>query len=214
MNDSQPMTDHTQAEAALGRFLDGLPNWDSAEAMAHRSNCADCRDDLDAARAMLHATSIRETPISYRSDAILSAVLRDTRQRRFYRWTIRATGAIGLATAASLAVVYLLPQRTEIDKPVANSSQKIDVAQPIPSMNPLVDPREALAKLAGKLADDVSPGPVELPKLPEVVAEDTWKPLRETGESASKSMQPLASTAKRALGAFLKTTSTINRNAQ
>lgn len=186
---------------------------------AHLASCADCRALGTAAhrlRVGLLATAV-PTPPAGLADRIVAGVLADHRRRRRRRALVVA--AAGLAVAASVVLALVLKDRLAPSPsgfvqndpgPPANPP-----AAPPPSLNENMEQAtSAVASLARRTADEtMSNGQLLVPSVPldmppeEVLGPPLESPaqsLREAGQGVVTGLEPVTTSARRALDMFLR----------
>src|SRR5262249_25542875 len=195
-------------QAALQQLLDGLPDWDSPAAAAHRAVCPACREELSLSRSWSQLTIV---PVAVPPDLaprLLSAAVRDPRRRTLVR-----TAGLALALAASIvvAVVGFWPTQPPEQGPVV-------VAPPAPAPAPspeapkpisdaVAEARNALVNLTMRTAAETRDGSARLlpsPKMPELPdTADHLEPLADARTGAVRSVEPVTSSARRAFDFIL-----------
>jgi hypothetical protein len=200
------------AQHALQLLLDGVAVWDSPEASDHRAVCGDCRDDYALARE-LHATphSLSSAVVvpAELGPRIFHATVVDRRHRRLVRRV--GAGAAALAASLALAVLVVPPPNQQVRSVPAPAAEGVAL-QPIKPLGAAVEEaRDAVLALTKRTASETRDSSVRLlPKLPdppEPMTINLDEPLADAQASAAKSVQPLATSAKRAMQLFLKTNS-------
>ena len=201
-----------------GALLDG-------EADEHAKHCSECAARVGAARRLVDGLRLLKAPVlgPDLAAAIVVASLRDMRRRRQMRRTL-----VGLAVAASvlaaIAVGYsgnAVPRRINSDQ-FGGTTKAPAGRQPaalartegtLPLRDTVAEASEAVASLTSRTADravdetrfllPIVPAPslssLDLPD-PAVPA----KPLREASERVSAGLEPVASSARRAVNLFLR----------
>jgi hypothetical protein len=203
----------------LQQRLDGTAI-ESPEWIEHLRGCADCRA-LEAATQRLQDGIRRLTSPLPPADFAARIADRVVLERRRARRRARRRWAVTLALAASLFLAVALrldwhgPQmepETEKQGPVVKNPA------PEPKTTPtlresVTEAREAVAALTTQTAEETV-GPtrwlmpnVSRPELPQVDLESIeppTQPLREAGEGVSSGLEPVTSSARRAVGLFLR----------
>ena len=211
MTDFEPIDDGTRpgcetGSEALQRFFDGEAAWDSSAAFAHRRTCIDCRDELALARHVVAVPNVAAIVPSDLSHRLLKGAIADHRRRRFSRFA----GA-GFALAASIVAVVIV---TYSPANVFGPKQTVEVvsAKPPAVNKPLgetvSEARDAVVALTLRTANetrDSSAWSLALPKRPAgPVIPDGLDPLADAQAGAARSVEPLASSARRAVNLFLR----------
>jgi hypothetical protein len=223
MSDPEPTTDPAiarpgcePARAALQRLLDREPNWDTREAVAHRAGCLDCREELALARSMSGAL----TPAAFPSELtgrVVGAAVSAHRKRRL-AWYAGA----GAAVAASVLVAALVLQpRTQTITETRTVAAVTRPAEPPAPQRPLgeavSEARDALVALTRRTATetrDTSASLMPTPKLPDMPETGAGlEPLADARAGAARSVEPLQTSARRALNLFLRAADPPNKQA-
>ena len=194
--------------AALQRLLDGEPAWDAPEAEAHRTTCADCREELALARGFVRLPA----PVipSDLANRILDTAVTDRRRRR----RLRFAGA-GLSLAASVLVgIFAVHSRVRTQAVQEGSyalvQPKAEPAKPLGDA--VAEARDALVALSKRTATETRDRSVLLipatkfPDMPD--GDERLEPLADARSGASRSMEPFAASARRAVNFFLKAADT------
>jgi hypothetical protein len=196
--------------SALQRLLDGEPSWDSSEAAAHRTACADCREELALARSMVRLPAAVTVPVGL-ADRTLGAALAARRRRRAFGFA----GA-GMALAASVVIVVLAnrprPAPTPEPGPVAvvpGPNPEVAVAVPPKPLSEAVsEARDAIVRLTKRTTTE--PGERIGRLLPNPTLKgaeddgDQLQPLADARSGAARSMDPIRQSARRAVNLFLR----------
>lgn len=208
------------AHDLLQQSLDGVfiesPEW-----LAHLRDCADCRSLAAAGRRLqdgLHLLPAPQPPadLALRIAEAVRLDRRQTRRRARRRW------AVGLALAAGLLLALGL-RFSWHERPTAPEgppSQPVAKNAPQPEIKPAATLRESAAELgevfaslSNQTADETvgqtrrwvsnvsSPA---LPKVDLLAMEPPTRPLREAGEGVSEGLEPVATSARRAVDLFLR----------
>lgn len=197
-------------QSALQRLLDGEPNWDSPEAAAHRTSCADCREELLLARSMVRLPATVTVPAGL-TDRTLGAALAARRRRR-----IVAIAGAGAALAASVLVVVLMNRPHPAPTPGGEAvavvpAPKQDVVARAPEKplgEAVSEARDAIVLLTKRTATE--PGErigrlLPNPTLPAAADQsDELQPLADARSGAARSVEPIRQSARRAFNFFLK----------
>lgn len=190
--------------AALQRFLDGDPAWDTPAADAHRAACADCRDELALARGFVRLPA----PVvpSDLASRVFAAAVSDRRRRR----RLRFAGA-GLSLAASLLVgVFAVRSRVDAQTVEEKSYTLAPPAKPLGDA--MAEARDALVALSKRTANETRDRsillipPAKLPDMPG--ADERLEPLADARTGAARSVEPIAASARRAVNFFLRAADT------
>ncbi|HVK11535.1 MAG TPA: hypothetical protein VM597_22380 [Gemmataceae bacterium] len=190
--------------AALQRLLDGEPAWDAPEAEAHRLTCADCREELGLARGFVRLPA-PVVPAGL-ADRVLDTAVGDRRRRR----RLRFAGA-GMTLAASVLVGAFAVQSRVRTQAVSEGSHalarpKAEPARPLGDA--VAEARDALVALSRRTATETRDRsallipPTKLPDMPE--PDERLEPLADARSGATRSMEPFAESARRAVNFFLK----------
>jgi predicted anti-sigma-YlaC factor YlaD len=221
MTERDPITDPARprcdaAQAALHRLLDGEANWDCPEAAAHRAACVDCREELVLARLLPGAVSHPAFPSELTNRVVGAAVTRYRRRR------IARSAGLGAALAASILVAAIVfqPSRQTITetRSVASLPRPKDDAVPARPLGEAVsDARDALVSLTRRTANETRATSVALvpdPKLPNVPDSGAGlEPLADAQVAAARSVEPIKTSARRALNLFLRAADPPNKPA-
>jgi hypothetical protein len=221
MTDRDPITDAARpgcdaAQAALQRLLDGEASWDCPEAAAHRTACVDCREELALARRLPGAVAQPTFP-SGLTNRVVGAALTQYRRGRIVRYT-----GLGAALAASIlvAAVSFQPSRQTITetRSVASLPRPKDDAERVKPLGEAVsEARDALVSLTRRTANETRATSVALvpdPKLPNVPdSGDGLDPLADAQVAAARSVEPIRTSARRALNLFLRAADPPNKPA-
>jgi predicted anti-sigma-YlaC factor YlaD len=219
MTDRDPITDPARpgcdpAQAALQRLLDGEANWDCSEAAAHRAACVDCREELALARRLRGAVAQPAFP-SELTNRVVGAAVTQYRRGRMVRYA-----GLGAALAASIlvAAVVFQPSRQTITetRSVASLPLPKDGAAPSKPLGDAVsDARDALVSLTRRTANETRATSVALvpdPKLPNVPDSGVGlEPLADAQVAAARSVEPIKTSARRALNLFLRAADPPNK---
>lgn len=206
-----------RAHELLQQSLDGT--WiESPEWLEHVRDCGDCRALASAARCLQAGLRHIAAPLPSPdlSTRIVEQVLRErrtARRRTQRRW------AVGLALAASLLVALMLRYQKS---PSANDMPNPPVTHNAPERQEKTAPTlresaaelgELFATLTNQTADETLgqtrnfvanvPSPT-LPKVELTSLETPTRPLREAGEGVSEGLEPVTTSARRAVGLFLR----------
>lgn len=217
MNEFEPINERDPArpgcaigQAALQRLLDGDADWDSPDAAAHRAECVACREELLLAGAFNRPASI--VVPSELTDRVVSTAVNSHRRRQAIRYFGAAACVFAATLLFLLAVqpaqnVQSIPGRVEVAKaPTVEPS----VANPPPKPlgESVVEARDAIVSLTKRTASgtrDQSAMLMPNPKMPETPkANDGLDPLAEARAGAAKSVEPIRSSAVRALDFFVR----------
>jgi hypothetical protein len=215
------------AHERLQQSLDGIPI-ESPEWLEHLRDCAECRALAAAGRRLQEGLRLLSAPLPPPDLAtrIVEAVLCDRRRakrRARQRWAV----TLALAAALFIAVLLRLDWRTPTPdadvqprEPVAakETDKTNKPAPPAPTTAPTL--RESASELGAVFASltnqtaeetvgqtrrwvsNVS-GP-ELPKVDLTTMEPPTQPLRAAGEGVSEGLEPVTTSARRAVGLFLR----------
>ena len=218
------------AHDLLQQSLDGTPI-ESPEWLAHLRDCADCRALASASRRLqegLRMLSAPQPPADLTARIVEKVLLSRRRERR----RTRIRWAVGLALAAGLLIALMLrlegtkqpPGGTGVS-PVAGSGGtgvspvvRVDRRLAGPHAAPTLresaaELGEVFAALSNETADETVGqtrrwvSNVPSPSLPHVdltAMEPPTRPWREAGEGVSEGMEPVTTSARRAVGLFLR----------
>ncbi|MFO0849222.1 MAG: hypothetical protein U0871_11805 [Gemmataceae bacterium] len=194
--------------ATLNRVLDGdLPPVRLAD--GHTAGCPECAGMASLARGLLQATPV-VTPLfpDQLADQIVVAAVRDRRRRRL-AWA----GSSALVAAGVLAAGYLaLPRPANPDRPEVARAPAVTPAPRVGDQ--LQEAGAALASLTRTATEPVT-APVRLLPQPEVVSfanvdppavEPAADALAGMPSAAKAGLEPMTSTARRAVNLFLRDT--------
>jgi hypothetical protein len=202
------------ARAAVQRFLDGDPNWDRPEVAAHRAGCVDCREELALARRLPGLLTPPAIPVPF-ADRVLGAVAVRGRRRRALRYA-----ALGAALAASILVAAVAlrpaPQTISESRSVAARPRGADAAGGTKPLGEAVtEARDALVSLTRRTAAetrDTSTSLIPSPRLPDMPdTGDGLEPLADAQAGAARSVEPIRTSARRALNLFLRAADPPNK---
>jgi hypothetical protein len=203
----------------LQQRLDGTP-LESPEWLDHLRDCADCRALETATRRLQEGLRLRAAPLPPPDLAgrIVDRVLLDrrrARQRARRRWAVTLALAAGLFIAVALRLDWN-GRQTDADTEKQGPVVKHPAPQPktAPTLREsMTEASEAVAALTSQTADEtVGPtrwlvpnvSPPELPQVDLESIEPPTRPLREASEGVTTGLEPVASSARRAVGLFLR----------
>jgi len=204
------------SQAALQRMLDGDSPWDSTEAAAHRAACVDCREELALARLLPGAVAQPTFP-SELTNRVVGAAVAHHRRGRIVRYA-----GFGAALAASIlvAAIAFQPSRQTITQTPSVASlprPKDDVAPAKPLGEAVSEARDALVSLTRRTATQTRATSVALvpnPKLPDVPdSDDGLESLTDAQAGAARSVEPIRTSARRAVNLFLRAADPPNKPA-
>jgi hypothetical protein len=220
MNELDPIADDPTrpgceaGQAALQRLLDSEAAWDTPDAAAHRATCADCREELALARTFAALPAPVTVP-SELATRVHRSVARADRLRRFIRF---AGPSVALAASVLVAVFVLQPA------PQTITEVRTVARLPEPKQSPqrklgesVSEARDAIVALTRRTADETretSSTLIPNPKLGNMP--DTGEglsPLADAQAGAVRSVEPLTSSARRALNLFLRAADPPNKPA-
>jgi hypothetical protein len=210
------------AHELLQQSLDGTPI-ESPEWLAHLRACGDCRALTAASHRLQHGLRLLTTPLpppalGARIAAQVLLERRRARRRARQRW------AVSLALAASLFVAVALrldwrgrPAEFEAHAPIPvakNAPTPQAKTETTPTLRESATELGAVfAALSNQTADETVgqtrrwvanvSGPT-LPKVDLTAMEVPARPLREAGEGVSEGLEPVTTSARRAVGLFLR----------
>jgi hypothetical protein len=198
-------------QSALQRMLDGEAAWDTPEAAAHRTACADCREELALARSMARLPASVTVPAGL-SDRIVRGAIVARRRRNL----ARVAGVGAAVTAGVLVAVWANRPRPELPP----DTGPVVVAVPAPNQEPVAavpqkplgetvsEARDAIVLLTKRTATE--PGERIGRLLPDATlrndpdASDELQPLAGARTGAARSVEPIRESARRAVNFFLR----------
>ncbi|HEY7330567.1 MAG TPA: hypothetical protein VH592_23205 [Gemmataceae bacterium] len=204
----------------LQENLDGTPI-ESPEWLAHLHQCAECRSLASAGRRLQDGLRYLAAPVPPRSlvERIVEGVLLD---RRRARRRLRRRWALGLALAASLllALTWRLNwQGTPVGSDSRSPEQmakntSIGTEKKVPTLRESASELgEVVAELSNETAEETVgqtrrwvsnvPSPT-LPWVDLAAMEPPTQPLREASEGLSEGLEPVTTSARRAVDLFLR----------
>jgi hypothetical protein len=203
-------------QAALHRLLDGEPAWDTPEAAAHRAACVDCREELALARSFAALPAAVVVPAEL-GGKVLQAAVTASRRRRLYR-----SAGVGMALAASVLVAVFLAQPTP--QTVSESRMVARVPEPKntgaaqkPLGESVSEARDAIVALTKRAADETRETSATLLPNPRLVSTPDMggglEPLTDAQAGAARSVEPIRTSARRALNLFLRAADPPNKQA-
>jgi hypothetical protein len=212
-----------ECQELLLQGLDG-PTGADAALEQHVRQCPDCRELARATRCLQHGLTLLPPPRPPEglADALVGAVLRDRHARRFRVALAALAACVLLAVGLALRWFLPAPHPAPVDPDVALPSppprpQELpppEAPEPAPSLQESVaQAGSALSALTARTAGAA----VErtwplLPRVP-VPAVDPMalppldapaRPFVEAGQAVSEGLEPVASSARRAVGVFLR----------
>jgi hypothetical protein len=210
-------TAHDLLQQSLDGMLIESPEW-----LAHLRDCADCRALAAAGRRLqegLHLLAVPQPPADLAMRIAETVRLDRQRERR----RTRRRWAVGLALAAGL-LIALASRFDWRGRPTGTESQpSLPVVKnpPAPQTKPAPTLRESAAELGevfAALTSQTADETVEqtrrlVPNVPSPLwdgfdirpsVEAPTRPLREAGEGVSEGFEPVATSARRAVGLFLR----------
>ncbi len=220
MTDFDPTTDPDPSrpgceagQAALQYFLDGDPAWDTPESTTHRAECRTCREEFALARSLSTLATPVVVPVELTSRLLTAMVSADRFRRR-----VRYVGA-GFAVAASLLVTVILtqpePQTISEARTVALVTPKAEPSRPLGES--MSEARDALVQLTRRTANETRQTSTSLipnPKLTDMPDPgEGLEPLSDARSGAVRSVEPLRTSARRAVNLFLRAADPPNRAA-
>ena len=218
MNDFEPTpeTDPARSEcagsiAALQRMLDGEFRWDVPEAASHRAICLVCREELALAASLNRLTSHVVVPTQL-GDRVLENALRSRRLRTYGRF---AAGATALAACVLVAVFSF--RKDDVPDPGTGAVAILPAPKPdpLPKVEPkkplgesMSEARDAIVNLTIRRANetkDQSNRLVATPKMPAATNPgDGLEPLADVRTGATRSVEPVQNSAKRAFNFLIR----------
>ena len=206
-----------QVQEALQRYLDNGEGDFSPELQAHRSACAICQSQFQAA-VLLHGAVKRlpsPEPSPVWTNATIAAVLAASVpgvQHRRMVWTIVAWGTIAAALLLAVGLWRPWSERATVGEGTLAKAP----ALPVYVDKGVNEARSLVADLTRRTADgavqptrnllpaDVPPSPLAVKdSLPRAV-EPATDSLEEIRQGAASGLEPMANSARRAFAMFLK----------
>lgn len=207
-------------EELLQRHLDGDP---SSGLRRHLLGCPHCAASHQAIDRLLAGVAQLSSPASppYLGDSLTRTLLAEAKQQQARRWRRRVFFA-GFAAAAAALLLTIWAWRPLSRSPGENGKGETSVVQiesPADPAPPLRDSMaragEAVAKLTNRTANDavdrsrtlvpLMNGPAEpLTSVSTGPDPQLDKPLREAAGGVSNGLAPVAESARRAVGLFLR----------
>jgi hypothetical protein len=210
--------DCRDAHELLLKSLDGTPI-ESPDWLAHWRHCGDCRELASAAQRLQDGLRLLTLPLppADLADRIARRVLLD-RRRVSRRKRLRIAAGLALAACLLIALVLRLDWRTQdTPQPASNDRSLPSLAkdgEPAPTLREsAAEIGEVFTALKNQTADETVEqarrwvSTVGSPALPKVNLASTRQPndpLREAGEGVSAGLQPVATSARRAVDLFLR----------
>lgn len=200
----------------LQQWLDGDSTADEPAWLRHIDHCVECRDARRAAGLLRELRLIPQPePTLLLANRLTAAVLADIRMRRMVRrrkifLTCAVAAAAVIALVLSLPRHSVAPRNPEVAEVPVTSHPTPEVAG---SLNDsMAEAQTAVVSLTRRTADDAvgtsrflfAIPPVSSPALNEAALEPPTKSLRGAGESMATGLEPVASSARRALDLFLR----------
>jgi hypothetical protein len=223
MNEFIPTTDPgparpgcEPARAALQRLLDGDVDWDGPDAAGHRVSCVDCREELALARSLAREVRAAVVPIDL-AGKVLSAAVTDRRRRPVRRYA-SVSGVLAASVLVAVMVLHPAPQTVSETPTFAAATRKSEPsAQSKPLGEAVSEARDALVSLTRRTATETRDSSTSLipnPKLSDKpIASSGLEPLADAQAGASRSVEPIRSSARRALNLFLRAADPPNKPA-
>jgi hypothetical protein len=204
------------AQAALQRLLDHDSAWDSPEAAAHRAACIACREELILARSMAGAFPAAVVPAELAAK-ILGASTAAHRRRRVQRYAGLA-GALAACVLVAIGIFRPSPQAiTERPSVASVTRAKDDEAPTKPLGEAVSEARDALVSLTRRTATETQQTSASLipnPKLPDMPdTGDGLEPLADAQAGAARSVDPIKTSARRAINLFMRAADPPNKPA-
>jgi hypothetical protein len=192
---------------ALQRLLDGEADWDSPEAVAHRAACVVCREELILSRSLVQMPDPIVVPADLANRVVSSAIVARRRGR-----IIQRAGLVTALAASVLVVVVLARPNQQVDLrpgPVALIPAPKSAELPTKPIGESVsEARDAIVSLTKRTAAETRDRSVQLvpnAKLPEGPgADDRLDVLADARVGASKSVEPMRDSARRAFNFILR----------
>lgn len=208
------------AHDLLQQSLDGTPI-ESPEMLAHLQQCAECRARASAARRLQDGLRLLAPAVAPPdlADRIVARVLID---RRRARRQMRRRWAVGVALAAGLLLALTLRLDWRASTNGSDVSPPGSVAKISPAGTKKATPTlresaaelsETFAELSTETAEETVgqtrrvvsnvPSP-SFPSIDLTAMGPPTRPLREAGEGLSEGLEPVTTSARRALDLFLR----------
>jgi hypothetical protein len=208
------------AQELLQQSLDG--RWiESPEWLIHLRACADCRAAAAAGRRLHEGLRLLAAPPPP-PDLAERIVERVLRERSNARRRVRRRWAVGLALAAGVLLALML----RFERTGPSSGNANPPVEPVTKNAPTLEEKnaptlresaaelgEVFATLTTRTAEETVgetrrwvaqvPRPA-LPKVELPALEEPARPLREAGEGVSEGLEPVTTSARRAVGLFLR----------
>lgn len=220
----------SESQNLLQRRLDGEPMGDGAELARHLAACAECRSLHAAADRLEAGLRLGRAPVvpAYFSEAVVGHILADQRGRRRLRWYASAALAACLLLALGLGFYWQGIGFTNKTVPIASSTAPTDqkiakndkvtppAAKPPSFRENMAQAGSAVASLTRRATDEtwneslmLIPETLSAPSLggsaPIKGALDTSaQPLREAREGVTAGLEPVTTSAKRAMNMFMR----------
>jgi len=218
MNDFEPTpeTDPARSEcagsiAALQSLLDGEHYWDTADAASHRAICLVCREELTLAGSLNRLTSDVVVPTQL-GDRVLEGALRSRRLRVYGRFFASVT-----ALAACVLVAVFAFRKDEVPDPGTGVVAILPAPKPdpLPKIEPkkplgesMSEARDAIVNLTIRTANETKDQSNRLaatPKMPTAKNPgEGLEPLADVRTGASRSVEPVQNSAKRAFNFLIR----------
>jgi anti-sigma factor RsiW len=203
------------AHDLLQQSLDGTPV-ESLEWLAHLQQCAECRALASAGRRLQDGLRLLTAPLPPPglTERIVERALLD---RRRARRRLRRRWAIGVALAASLllALIGTTRQLTLLVRPTATANRQRQLpGGAVPTLRQsAAELGEVFVELSNETAQETVgqtrrlvsnvPSPT-LPRIDLTAIEPSTHSLREAGEGLSEGLEPVTTSARRAVDLFLR----------
>ncbi len=205
------------AHELLQQHLDGAPI-ESPELLEHLRQCPDCQSLATATRRLQEGLRLLMLPppppdLAERIADRVGLDRRRVRRRSRRRWAVSLALAAGLFVALTLRLDWRgRRDDAETDKQGPVAAQETPEATPT-LRESVAEAGEAVAALTSQTADETVGQTrwlvpkVTGPSLPQVDLESMeppTRPLREAGEGVSRGLEPVTTSARRAVGLFLR----------
>ena len=214
----------------IQRFLDGAPTpSDEDDFATHLIFCADCRDQYAAAQCLLDG--LRIVPPCRPPAGLLERICRQVVEEQARATRFRRL--LGSAVAASLLLmcwaVYTASRSGSIADTQAHLMRAPMPGAPTPSSSlhrSIQEAGSAVVALTRRTADETMDHtklllPVSVPQAPLSDAGEFWQALKppadslwEIQEAMSTGLEPVAASARRAVGLFLREISPLENSLQ
>lgn len=213
----------SDCQELLQQSLDGTPLANRATFDRHVAECSECRGWHAAAQRLTAGLRLLAAPVP--PPGLTARIVSGVLAERFARQRFRRQLTVGAALAASLLVAalggYFWTRSADVNPAPSGAVPPVAIANPAETPPPpslrdsVAEAGSAVANVTRRTADSTVEQARQLlpavptPALSEVsVLEQTLDPparsLREAGQGVSAGMEPVTSSARRALDLFLR----------